>query len=622
MDEERGQVNDDEDNEPKVHDDGLPPLDYTVKDMPRVLAGMNSRDSYAQAVKRRKEMVNALMHGMTIEEALEHTGITNSTLKWWRARDKDFRARMDRVLFERDDREDPGKLKADYSFMEFRKIFFHRDTPEYQHLIIDAYEHTPLGNITLILIPPEHGKTTIFEDYACFKLAYDPNFRFLIANSTQKLGEKMIGRIRNRMEPDGPYPKYVKNWGPFVPQFGAGRKTRQVWSDTQFNVNRRKAFDERDYSMAAIGIKGEITGARCDHLHGDDLQSVRTLSLTQRLLEVFRQDWLTRPGESGRTTINGTRVGDGDIYEELEKQFEGDDIFKLIKMPAIVFDDDNQSMRPLWPREGKYGYTMTMLERMQKKVGPDAWARNYMQAPRAKGSGVFTEEMFDKCVNTLRRIGETAVPGAPYYIGLDPAIGGRNCIVAFQVTAERMYLTDVVEDTRLARNEEIMARLEMVLRSIESRGGRTVEVIVETKNFQAGLGRDERFEELATRFNFHKREHLTGINKYDEDIGISSMALSYNRQAFDIPGGDDAKTQEILRQYREQHMRWRPFLKGADLRQDMVMAEWFAWIQWNSHRRTVEADSSQFRSMGIPWRQTKGGLITPASAASPFYRKG
>ena len=130
------------------------------------------------------------------------------------------------------------------------------------------------------------------------------------------MARKILGRIRSRMEPHGPFPKYVAKYGPFVPQNQSGRKTAQSWGADYFNVFKKASHDERDYSMVSLGWRSKIAGTRTDHLHIDDIQSRVSLNLTEQMFEIFRQDWLTRPGENGRTSINGTRVGEGDFYEE------------------------------------------------------------------------------------------------------------------------------------------------------------------------------------------------------------------------------------------------------------------------------------------------------------------
>lgn len=587
--------------------------------------GMSPRDLFLEGEERRKIFLERLMRGEQPFDAIEAMGLSKWTVSHWRKRFKDFKVEMDSIVSGAKVFTDDGTVQTlDWvGFADFRLKYFKHKTPPHQMFIVQALESAKPGDIVMVLVPPEHGKTTLFEDYACYKLATNPNYRITVGTEAQKLARRIVSRVKNRMEADGPFPQFVRDFGPFTPQKMENRSTRQVWAADYFNVYKRKLSDERDYSMVGIGFSSNIAGSRTDQLHGDDLQSMKTLNQTEKMLDTFRQDWLSRPGETGITTINGTRVGDGDIYEALMEAYDGHDLFKVVRLPAIVTDPVTREKKPLWEHDPatKTGYTMEMLERIRLKVGEDAWSRNYMQKPRAKGLGTFTEDIVDKNKNPLRVIGsELPVSGAPIYIGLDPALGGVNCLMAFQITSEKLYMLDVVEDSGLARNEQIMARLESMVVKLTSMGGRVTDVVIEAMNFQRGLSRDERLKELSERHGFALREHLTGINKYDADIGVPSMVGSFLRSEIDLPWGEDDHTREVTEELRRQLLRWRPGIKGNILRQDQVMALWFVWILWQSRRRTVSDASDKFNAHGLPWKPTNSGLLVPTSGASPFFR--
>lgn len=145
----------------------------------------------------------------------------------------------------------------------------------------------------------------------------DPEFRITVGSEGQDMSRKILHRVRSRMEAHGPYPAYVAQYGPFTPQNDSGRRTLQPWGADYFNIFKKAEHDERDYSMVGLGWRSKIAGTRTDHLHVDDIQSRVSLNLSEQMLDVFRQDWLSRPGENGRTTINGTRVGEGDFMNGL-----------------------------------------------------------------------------------------------------------------------------------------------------------------------------------------------------------------------------------------------------------------------------------------------------------------
>jgi hypothetical protein len=585
--------------------------------------GKSTRQRFAEGEERREKFLSLLVEGKSKKQALLEMGLSESAYRQWKKRDPMFAAEANAI--EAGSRSFVNEDDDWNGFTEFRMKFFGHRTPPHQQLIIQALEAAKPGDITMILVPPEHGKTTLFEDYACWKLAIDPEYRITVGTEAQKLARRIVARVKNRMEEDGPFPRYVNAFGPFVPQKMEGRATRQTWAADYFNVYKRKRSDERDYSMVGIGFGSNIAGSRTDHLHCDDLQSMKTLTATNRMLETFQQDWLSRPGETGITTINGTRVGDGDVYEGLMEQFDGKDFFRVVNLPAIITDPVTGIRKPLWPLDpsvpGKMkGYTLEMLDRMREKVGESAWHRNYMQKPRAKGQGTFTEDAIERCFNYERKLGDSIpVENAPIYIGLDPALGGINCLIAVQITGTKLYVLDIVEDRALTRNEQIMDRLEGMLINLKARKGHVSDVVIETMNFQRGLARDERLRDMSTRWGFAMREHLTGVNKYDADIGVPSMVSTFLKKEVDIAFGEDERTREIANELKNQLLRWRPGARGNVLRQDQVMALWFVWILWQSRRRTVEESSAAFTSHGLPWRPMNSGILVPTSG-SPFFQ--
>ena len=550
------------------------------------------------AAKDKGESTRALfMEGLRehgkIEAACRIAGVTRSAYDKWRQRIPDFAERADAVRHEALQR---GDNPWDGSFASFRGQFFDHMSPWFHIQAIDAYENTLPGNLTVILWPPEHGKTTLAEDYFCYKLATNPEFRITVGSEGQDMARKILSRIRSRMEPLGPYPRYVAKFGPFVPQNQSGRKTAQSWGADYFDVFKKQRFDERDYSMVGLGWRSKIAGTRTDHLHIDDIQSRVSLNLTEQMFEVFRQDWLTRPGENGRTTINGTRVGEDDFYQRVMEEIDSD-LLQVIKFPAIITNKQGEP-EPLWPEM----FSMEKLDRIRRKVGEEAWSRNYMQEPSSSMSATFTDDSIQKCLNPLRSVNHEPPKNCSIYIGLDPALGSNNCVVAATPHEGKLKILFVREDTGLTRNEQILGVVEDAVLQCMRNGASVSDVVIEAMVFQKGLSRDERLVEMTNRYGFRVREHLTGVNKYDETIGVPSMALSFMRGEIDIPYADDKSTRHMVDQLIRQLKAWRPLKRGTRLRQDQVMALWFIWILWRQRKQSFDVDSSQFNFKGLPWK--------------------
>tara|TARA_B110001454_G_scaffold109631_1_gene103002 strand:- start:18337 stop:20061 length:1725 start_codon:yes stop_codon:yes gene_type:complete len=561
--------------------------------------------SKSRGNKTRELFLEGLAEHGTISKACMIAGVTRSAYDKWRQRIPEFSERADSIREKA--LSNSGEENWDGSFQSFRSKYFGNLSPWFHIKAIEAYEHTPPGNITMILWPPEHGKTTLAEDYFCYKLATNPQFRITVGSEGQDMARKILGRIRSRMEPQGPFPRYVAKFGPFVPQNQSGRKTAQPWGADYFSVYKKSRHDERDYSMVSLGWRSKIAGTRTDHLHIDDIQSRVSLNLTEQMFEIFRQDWLTRPGENGRTSINGTRVGEDDFYERIMDGI-GEDILKVIRFPAIITNDEGEP-EPLWPEM----FSLEQLDRIRRKVGEEAWSRNYMQQPSSSATATFTDQAIQKCMNPLRSVNNEPPEGCSIYIGLDPALGSNNCVIAATPHEGKLKILFIREDTGLTRNEQILGIVEDTILNCGRNGSSVSDVVIEAMVFQKGLSRDQRLVEMTEKYGFRVREHLTGMNKYDEDIGVPSMALSFMRGEIEIPYADDPATRHQADQLVRQLKAWRPLKRGTKLRQDQVMALWFIWILWRQRKQSFDLDTSQFSYKGLPW-----GSVVPSNAAKVF----
>jgi hypothetical protein len=581
-------------------------------------ANMVAHKHYREGVERRRRMMELLVTGSTIQEACDTIGISRNTYRMWRQRFPKWAAECTTMRVAAADGDRTAKEVVDSPAMFVAK-YFNMHLTWFQLLFMDELAKLPLGSMLLVLWPPEHGKTTTFENYANMKLASDPAWRFLVASENRGIAQKILGRVMDRMNPLGPTPAYVSQFGPFVPQSNGGMaQVRQPWTDTKFSVYGARQSDERNFSMEAVGVNGSIVSARCDHLHVDDPQSVKTLGQTAKMTTWLRQDALSRPAENGITSICGTRVGEEDIYNELLQDGELDGIMKVLRFPAVLTDHDTGEQKPLDPAR----HTLDSLDRMRRKVGSEIWDRNWMQNPGASkaGKGTFEKTTVEKLLDSSRslqdRVGSDGENADPViYIGVDPALGQKNCIHAYEVRPDgKLLIRRIREDIGFERNEQIMGALESVVDWCQQ-GGQVTDVVIEEKNFQLGLKNDERLREMASKVGFRIHGHMTGFNKYDTDIGVASMASSLIKGELILPWAPDDLTRGLISEFKRQLYAWKPGVRGSKLRQDYVMAFWFVWVLWRS--RNIHLDSSDAKHVSSFTRQTPGwkmgggGLILP-----------
>jgi hypothetical protein len=569
------------------------------------------------AIAKRAQFLDLLRAGNSVVMACEKLPISYSLYKQWRTRDEGFRVEASAIIASRKALKFGSSIEGDEDLAVFAQKYFGHTYASFHHRAIDAMKNTTPGGITVVMFPPEHGKTTLFEDWTNHKLAFDPTWRTIVLAEGSSISRKILGRVKNRMEPLGPTPAYVNTYGPFAPQTGEMARANQPWGADYFSVWRKPSFDERDYSVNALGAGSAIISARTDHLHLDDIQSRKSLQKTDLLEDLFHQDWLTRPGSRGITTIFGTPAGEDDFLARIEaKRDDLGKLMKIIKLPAIVHNELTGEEEPLW----KEMYSLDDLDGMRRKIGEDVWNLTYMMSRSVPSSRrTFSDDTIDAMLDRELTV-KDRMEGAVCYLTLDPGLGtGKNVVMCIEVhPTGRLIVRYTKEKVGLQRNEEIMNEVQFVVDRTRQLGARVSDLRIESMNFQKGLARDERLVDMCRREGIQVNEHLTGINKYDEAIGVPSMASSCIKREILIPYADDPETRaqgdELIRQLKA----WKPYHRGKSLRQDRVMTLWFGWILWQWRHKTVPLPASgapeMFRRQGLPFSPTKTGLLIPMGA--------
>jgi hypothetical protein len=549
------------------------------------------RDAKAKFIQLRRT-------GMTVKEALAAIDRSITTYESWRNNDSKFRADCDGVALERRLANPDEDMNGD--FAGFRKLWFDHDSPWFHLAAIEALEKAEPGSVTMVLFPPEHGKTTLMEDYICWKLATSPTHRFIVGSEKHSHSKKVVGRVKNRMEPGGPFPPFVRHFGPFAPQNGdAGY---QPWGADYMNVRNKGNADERDYSLAALGFGAGIIGTRTDDLLVDDPQSTKTLSLTASMVETFRQDWLSRPGAFGKSTVWGSRVGEDDFYDGL---IEAGIVDTLIMFPA-----QNSDGEWLWPER----YSPAQYARLRKNVGEPGWQRNYMMRPQAAGESKFTQEMLDAHSDPLRAVwSDPPSDTAELAIGVDPGFGINATMVA-AFCPGRMVILNGRADHNLRNNQEIISIVGEMIQNHRTPDKRVSQVIMEDKAFQKGLLNDESLMRLRERWGFQITGHNTGSTKNDEDFGVASMAAGFLRGEIVLPASTDPQTKAFRDALDAELKAWRPRRRGTQLRQDLVMSLWFLWLLWRMRRDHVTLGPSNWDTGAVPFNTKVPQLIVPMGA--------
>lgn len=560
--------------------------------------------------KMRAEREAAFIAGMQLRKSIaqicRELQVSRSTYEKYRRTSDTFRRMVDTIKMSDLASAEAAVYGGD--FITFRKVMFGFDTYWHQREIVRAIETAKPLEPVMVLVPPEFGKTTLLEDYSTYDISMDPNVRITYGSGATGFVRKVIRRIKARMTSPDRSPEFLARFGPFyVP---GQEKLGKPWAADFFTVHRAD-HDERDYTFEGRGWQSEVQGTRTDKLRLDDLQSLKTLALSKKIVDRVRQDFFSRPGKDATITLTGTAVAVGDVWDEFEAQ---ELVSKVVKLPAV--SPEGESLCPeMWSKDE--------LAAKRRLVGEQAWWRNYQQQPQAANDATFLVPIVDSCKDITRIIGQTEA--AFKIAGLDPALVGGNALVVAgfiegreannesMARAPKLEVIDCEVKYHLGRVEAILARVDYMAAKHGFHA-----LLVETNAYQRGLATDDRLLALGRQYGFSIYPHETGNNKNDDTLGIAAMPGGMIGGRITFPDGDEHSGAVMGALYQEM-FNWRADLPTKRRKQDLLMALWFCWLEFLRRAPGLShTGPSAFQTRGLPWKptgwQTSKGFAVPPAA--------
>lgn len=500
-------------------------------------------------------------------QAARVLGIPRSTLQLWRDNYREFN---DAML-------GAWKIKNVVSakaevpdFPTFRKTCFGHETPAH---IVQQLEAVEANDRTLILMPPEHAKTTVWAiEYPVYRICKDPNVRIIIVCKNQDVAKKRLYAIKKRLVDHGWYrgngwDSPIAAWGPFQPT--EQEKGQLPWTQTLIYVHGVDS-GEKDATVEVLGVGNQIQGARADLIILDDVADLKNQSsevTVSNQLEWLGQEVNTRLSEGGKLIIIGTRVHEADIYSTLlnpDTDWSAD--FAKVVQPAIL---DEETKRTLWPEVWPYD---KLVETRRKRMRERNWQLVYQQNSADMPDAPFTQNLIDSIKDPSYGVGMFN-PGLNVVMGVDPAMEG-NCaitVVALDRASGMRYIVDCLARSGFTNTE----LLKSFLVDTAARYG-AQRCRIEKNAMQGLLSKDF---DLRTRLMAHgcqiEEEHTGGYNKYDRDWGVLSVAAAFDQGLYRMPWahGAAARMQPLI----EELLMWRAVPQHkARRKQDRVMSLWLA----------------------------------------------
>jgi len=257
------------------------------------------------ATEAKQELKKLLYQGMSIKAALLQI---DRSVRWYedvRSKDAEWAAEITRIrgVLYLGNKLFPHQLQW-FDMLEGRP-------PRDLHPAMTYEEGRPSRMI--VNTPPGHAKsTTITVNYVIWRLMKNPDLKVIIVSKAQRLSEQFLLQIKERLT----NPQYSKLQETFGPP-GGWQEGSASWKASQFYISGRSA-EAKDPSVQAVGIRGQVYGARADLVVVDDAIDNTNVGEYEKQI-----DWLLGivgsrlAPRTGRLLVVGTRIAAKDLYSEL-----------------------------------------------------------------------------------------------------------------------------------------------------------------------------------------------------------------------------------------------------------------------------------------------------------------
>lgn len=388
-------------------------------------------------------VVTLLAQGFSPERAMAKVGRSKASYyDWCRRWPRAFAVRADKAIAQAHAEFVPEQVPFDAGF---RQRYFHHDTPPHLQRLIDvineqvaiAEKERARDRRVLILLPPEHAKSTLLEEYVSYRIAQDVSFRCSIVCATQGQAKKRLGAIGRILTDTSVYSELIEDFGPFKSEV---RGDSKPWTAFHF-THLFAPPDQRDYTCQAMGWNGSPYGDRMDLIVCDDIADLKnqTPATIEDQWEKLWGEFRSRIRRGGLFVVIGTHMRENDVYTVMEERgFFTDKVVMpaIVREPGTLSEDDEG--QALWEDN------VSMRELLKiRETDPRMFELMYQQNPLPSIGAVFTQEMIEACYNPERYIGH--IPeNCRIVAGVDPSVSNYTAGVVFAISPKgTRYLVDV-----------------------------------------------------------------------------------------------------------------------------------------------------------------------------------
>lgn len=567
-------------------------------------------------------MIAAIRDGVQVREAMALVDRSEETYKDWRKLDVGFREQVDAVreIARAARSRAHGERPEVPDFETFCVEYLNLPLPEHHLRVLDVLQGKEPRNMhpairyqvgrpnRLILnFAPYFAKTTAWSvGYVVYRLMKDPNVRIAIVSQTQQFAKKIIHQVKQILT----MPQYAKLQAAWMPE---GGWKGDSWTSTAIYLSGVDVA-QKDPSLQALGLNGQIYGSRLDLILLDDLVTGKNVHTFEELADFVNTEVASRVDENGELIVLGTRMGANDLYSTLREKVEWDGetpVWTWLAQPAVLEEPgrDPKSWVCTWPAM----WHGEALARARAEVGEKRWQLTYQQMDTSLDQ-VFPTGAVMASIDHRRASGP--IEGLWTCLGVDPAANGYTAMIVMgldRATGRRYVLDGFVQAK--CPPDLFMHKMRGFITRYQCR-----EVVIETNAVQGFIARQQDFRDFCFTNSCLIREHMTGGNKWDPDLGVASMSPWFQGCA-----EHDPETDVWTRRPTEFHPISLPNPKFSGPWLDMLTTQLTTWQpRENKRNQTTPTDAVMalwFSSLGIQ-RAIDQGRNTPRHINNPFLTRG
>jgi hypothetical protein len=436
--------------------------------------------------------------------------------------------------------------------------------------------------------PRNHAKSTaISVHYPLRRLYKDNNLRILIGSNTSSQASSFLREGKSHLDRGDILVDKLGRLKPDMPE---------KWADNAIIINRHTK--KKDPSISTVGTGGATLSKRCDIGILDDLLNPENVKTEEaRTKTKFWVDNVFRPTiepNTGEFIIIGTLWYEGDYLDEClqnptfdvrltlrcyikdsklgvgSEHEEALDIREVFSDEVIEVYGIDASSGVLWPER----FPDLELQKIKASIGSVSFNRQYMNIIISDETSIIKSAWIDKCKDKSRIL-------LPRYIVSESNLGIISTAVGVDLAVSEETIADWTSITALAQTKENKyvplghkrghwspAETRSQIKGFDE-NFRPQIIMVENNAFQNSLVKDMKATTTAPIKGF-----TTTGEKFDEYIGINSMAVCLENEQFVLPcSPEDLETITWFNNIRDQMLKFPSGHTGDDL-----MSLWFAFV--------------------------------------------